>query len=190
MQNKPVIKSIIDILSTIIVAVVVVFAVFLLGARLFGLQVFNVLTGSMSGTYNVGDLIYVKSVDTSEIQVGDPITFIKEDGTIVTHRVVGIDKDKQCFQTKGDVNKSYDEDPVHFKNCIGKPVFSIPLLGYVSGFIQKPPGMYIAIALGVVFAVLIFLPDSLFKKKNPAAVGGENVISETSDNGNDSGNQQ
>ena len=50
--------------------------------------------------------------------------------------------------------------------------------------------MYIAIALGVVFAVLIFLPDSLFKKKNPAAVGGENVISETSDNGNDSGNQQ
>ena len=57
-----------------------------------------------------------------------------------------------------------DGAPVHFKNLIGKPVFTIPLLGYVAHFIQHPPGMYIAIAIGAVLLILVFLPDLL--KKN------------------------
>ena len=48
---------------------------------------------------------------------------------------------------------------VHYKNIIGKPVFSLPYLGYVSNYIQNPPGMYVAIAAGAILILLVFLPD-------------------------------
>jgi signal peptidase len=54
---------------------------------------------------------------------------------------------------------------VHFNNLIGVPVFAIPLLGYVSAYIQNPPGMYVAIALSVVLLATVFLPDLLDKKE-------------------------
>jgi signal peptidase len=38
-------------------------------------------------------------------------------------------------------------------------VFSIPYLGYVSNYIQNPPGMYVAIAAGAILIMLVFLPD-------------------------------
>jgi hypothetical protein len=43
------------------------------------------------------------------------------------------------------------------------------LLGYVSANIQSPPGMYIAIAFGVVLLAAVFLPDVLTKKEKKAA---------------------
>ena len=48
---------------------------------------------------------------------------------------------------------------MHYKNVIGKPVFSIPYLGYLSHYIQNPPGMYVAIAGGALLILLVFLPD-------------------------------
>ncbi|MBO5646880.1 MAG: SoxR reducing system RseC family protein [Clostridia bacterium] len=44
-------------------------------------------------------------------------------------------------------------------------VFAVPLLGYVSAYIQSPPGMYVAIGLGAALLAAVFLPDILFKKK-------------------------
>ena len=52
----------------------------------------------------------------------------------------------------------------HFNNLIGKPVFSIPLLGYVSAYIQSPPGMYVAIGLGIALLAIVFLPDLMAKQ--------------------------
>ena len=45
------------------------------------------------------------------------------------------------------------------------PQFSIPKLGYVSDFIQNPPGMYITIGIGVILILAVFLPDMIGKKK-------------------------
>ena len=154
--------------------VVVLFAVLLIGVRLFGVQVYSVISGSMEPEYPVGSLIYVKEVKPSEVQVGDVITFVLSNKTPATHRVIGIDKDNQLFNTQGDANyqindetgeKVYMEDPpVHFNNLLGKPVFKIPVLGYIAYYIQHPPGMYIAIAAGAILLILVFLPD-LFKKE-------------------------
>ena len=120
----------------------------------------------MEPEYSVGDLIYVKEVDPYEIKVGDPITFVlNEDLVVATHRVVEIDAENQHFYTKGDANETADASPVHFNNVIGVPQFGIPLLGYVSDFIQNPPGMYITIAVGVVLIIVVFLPDMIGKKK-------------------------
>ena len=167
MQMPQKIKKFWDTVTTVLVALVVVFAVFLMGSRLMGMQVFNVISGSMEPTYSVGDLLYVKTVDPDSVKVGDPITFVlNEDLVVATHRVVSIDKENRQFTTKGDANETEDAAPVHFNNLVGIPVFAIPLLGYVSAYIQSPPGMYVAIALGIALLAAVFLPDLLTKEEN------------------------
>lgn len=157
-------KKILNVISTILVAIVVVLALLLVGARFIGLNVYTVLSGSMEPTYHVGSLIYVKDVDTDELKAGDVITYMLDEDTIVTHRIADVIPDETDpsiirFQTKGDANDSVDGSLVHYKNVIGTPVFSIPKLGYLANYIQKPPGRYIAISVGAIILLLVFLPD-------------------------------
>lgn len=158
-------KKIWDTVTTVLVGLVVIFAVFLMGSRLVGLRVYHVISPSMEPSYSVGDLLYVKEVDPDSVKVGDPITFVlNEELVVATHRVVAIDGENRQFTTKGDANATEDAAPVHFNNLIGVPVFAIPLLGYVSAYIQSPPGMYVALALGVALLAAVFLPDLITKK--------------------------
>lgn len=153
-------------LSTVLVVIFVALAVLLVGVRVFGLQVYTVLSGSMEPTYHTGSLIYVKSVDYKEIQPGQVITFMLNEDTVATHRVVEVipdEKDPEVlrFRTKGDANDVEDGTPVHYKNVLGTPVFTIPYLGYLSAYIQKPPGIYVAVAAAAVALIIVFLPDLL-----------------------------
>ena len=164
------IKKVWGIVSWMLVCVVVLAAVFLMGSRLLGYRVFNIVSGSMEPVYRVGDLIYVQEVDPNTVQPGDVITFVlNEDLVVATHRVVRIDAEKQRFYTKGDANETEDGGSVHFKNLIGVPKFKIPGLGYVADFIQKAPGLYITIAAVAVLLLLAFLPDLARKKPLPKA---------------------
>lgn len=143
---------------------VVLLAIALVGVRLIGLKPYVVLSGSMEPTYHVGALIYVKSVDYKELQVGDPITYMISQDTVVTHRIIEVLEDEEDpntlrYFTQGDANASPDGTSVHYKNIIGKPVFSIPYLGYVSNYIQNPPGTYVSIAAAAILLLLVFLPD-------------------------------
>lgn len=100
-------KKIWNIVSTVLVAVIVICAVFLMGSRLLGFEVYTVLSGSMEPEYSVGDLIYVKSVDANSIEVGDPITFIlNEDLVVATHRVVRIDAENKRMAVSDSTNGS------------------------------------------------------------------------------------
>lgn len=171
-------RKIWNILTTILVVLVVLLAVALVGVRLFGIRTYAVLSGSMEPTYPTGSLLYVKKVDPQELKVGDAITFLLNEDTAATHRIVEIlpDEDDASvlrFRTQGDANEAADAVPVHYKNIIGKPVFCIPLLGYVAGFIQQPPGLYLAIGAAAILLILVFLPD-LFKddKKKDATTKG------------------
>ena len=167
-------KKVWNVVSSILVALVVIFAALLVGARLFGLQVFTVLSGSMEPAYHTGSLIYVKKVDPATIKEGQAITFLLAEDTVATHRVIEVVPDEEDptvlrFRTKGDANDSPDGGLVHYKNVIGVPVFTIPYLGYVANYIQQPPGMYVAISAGAILLLLVFLPD-LFSddKKKPS----------------------
>lgn len=161
------IKKIWNWIITILVALAVLLAVALAGIRLVGLQPYTVLSGSMEPTYHVGSLIYVKSVDYTELEAGDPITFMLDESTVATHRIIEVVPDEQDstvlrYRTQGDANDAPDGSLVHYKNVIGTPVFTIPVLGYIANYIQNPPGTYIAIAAGAILLLLVFLPDLLF----------------------------
>lgn len=163
-------KSVWNIVTNFLVGAVVILALLLVGARLFGLKVYTVLSGSMEPAYHVGSVIYVKAVDYKSLQPGDVITFMLDEDTVATHRITEVLVDENApdtyrFFTKGDANSAPDGSSVHYKNIIGMPVFTIPYLGYVANFIQNPPGMYYAIAAGGVLLMLVFIPDLLDDKK-------------------------
>ena len=162
-------KKIWNAVTTTLVVLVVILAVMLVGVRVVGLQVYTVLSGSMEPTYHVGSLLYVKSVDTSQLKAGDVITFMLDEETLATHRIVEVVPDSEDpqtirFRTKGDANDAEDGSMVHYKNVVGSPVFTIPKLGYFANYIQQPPGLYVGISAAALLMVLVFLPD-LFTKE-------------------------
>mgnify|MGYP002733278848 CR=1 FL=1 len=75
-------KKVWNVVTSILVSAAVVLAVLLAGVRLFGLQVFAVLSGSMEPTYHVGALVYVKEADAFELESGDVITFMVDEDTV------------------------------------------------------------------------------------------------------------
>ena len=189
-----VLRKLWSVITTLLVAVMVILAVLLVGVRVVGLTPYAVLSGSMEPTYHVGALIYVKDVAPADITVGMPITFIvNEDLLLATHRVVDIevittrqeqmldeagtpllddagnpvmeevplDEPVYYYQTKGDANDAVDGTPVHYKNVVGTPVFSIPYLGYLSSWLQTRQGMIMGICIALVLVILTFLPDLL-----------------------------
>lgn len=165
------VKKALNCIATVLVALAVLLAVLLAGVRLVGLRVFTVLSGSMEPAYPTGSLIYVKETDPFTLKSGDVITFLLDENTVATHRIVEVVPDEEDpsvvrFRTKGDANEAEDGSLVHYKNVVGTPVFTIPFLGYVAGCIQKPPGMYVAISAGAVLLILVFLPD-LFSGEDP-----------------------
>ena len=160
------VKKIWNAITSLLVILVVIGAMLLGGVRILGYQVFTVLSGSMEPVYHTGSLIYVKDVDYRDLGEGDVITFMLNEDTVATHRIVGVVPDEADpsvirYRTKGDANDAEDGSLVHYKNVIGSPVFTIPYLGYVANYIQNPPGTYIAISAGAVLMILVFLPDLL-----------------------------
>lgn len=77
---------------------------------LMGLQRYVIMGGSMEGTYDLGSVVFEEVVPTSELEVGDVITYVPpaESGitTLVTHRIVEIDGDE--YRTQGDANPAVD----------------------------------------------------------------------------------
>jgi signal peptidase len=93
-----------------------------------------IVSGSMSPEIGVGDVVIVKREPAGAIEVGDVIQF--RDGDLrIAHRVVEIEEDGaggKVFWTKGDANKNRDADPVLPEQLIGKVVFKIPKVGWVT----------------------------------------------------------
>ena len=164
-------KKIWNWLTTLAVVFAVLLAMLLAGARIVGLQVYTVLSGSMEPNYHVGSIIYVKDVDPATLQVGDAISFMISETTVATHRIIEVIPDKDDpnvirFRTKGDNNDIADTNPVHCNNVLGKVVGTVPLLGYVSDFVQHPPGTFIALGAAFLIILAVFVPDIVTSAKN------------------------
>ena len=169
------VKKIWSIVTTVLIILVALVAFALVGVKLFGVQVYTVLSGSMEPEFHTGSVIYVVQTDVNELKEKDIITFQLAGETLATHRIVAVEGEGSSlsFRTKGDANEHEDASAVPASRVIGKAVFSIPLLGYLITYIQQPPGMYYAVVAGAVLLLLLILPEILFddkdkKEKTPA----------------------
>ena len=81
-----------NVITTVLVAVVVLVAVLLVGSLAVGMKPLYVMSGSMEPAFHVGSLILVPKDDPAVIKVGDPITYtINEEKDYCTHRVIEIE---------------------------------------------------------------------------------------------------
>lgn len=125
-----------------------------------GISAANVLTSSMEDVYPRGSLIITKTVDPSELEIGDDITFMVSEDTSITHRIIKVSKDPvsgdYMFTTKGTNNQKADEDPVSQANVVGKVIFSSKFLGDTANFIKSNWPILIFVLI-VIIALISFL---------------------------------
>ncbi len=135
--------------------------------KLFGIQIFSVLTGSMEPAYPVGSVLYIQEVSASDVVVGDAVTYSLGDESeyVMTHRVIEIRDEEQVFFTQGDANEIADEVPVSFSRLIGKPVLCIPKLAVVSDFIHTTSGKAAIFCMFAVAFILWLIADLMKKRR-------------------------
>lgn len=157
-----VVTRICNFLSVLMVLAVMAMGAAMIVPRIMGNDVYAVMSGSMEPYYHVGSIVLVdKHVSPEEIQIGDPITFHLGNGSVATHRVIGIDESAREFTTKGDANEDQDMAPVSFDNLIGKAGKSFPFLGYIPLYMRTPRGMFSIGAYVIVFILLQIIPEIL-----------------------------
>ena len=104
--------------------------------KVAGATPLTVLSGSMTGAYEIGDVVIVKPVEPDELAIGDVITFQaqSDDPTLTTHRIVGLafGSEGTEFVTQGDANNAADLSPIKPAQVRGEVWYSVPLVGYVS----------------------------------------------------------
>lgn len=125
-------------------------------SNIFGYTIFEVKTGSMSGSIEIGDLVVVKILNENEknmLNIGDVISFYDEN-YIITHRIKEIDKE---IVTKGDANNAADE-PISKEVIIGKVEKTIPKIGiYKKVLLDKK--VFLLICLTISLFILSFSID-------------------------------
>jgi signal peptidase len=96
-----------------------------------------VASQSMQPALNAGDIAFIMNVPTNTIQIGDIVQYQSANGPIL-HRVIDkyVDRGVLWFVTKGDANNAEDP-PVMEVNVMGKAVFTIPQLGWVSVYLRE-----------------------------------------------------
>lgn len=122
-------------ITVALVAVVIVW--FVVGV--FPYQPSLVGSGSMTPALHTGDVVIVAKMSADAIKLGDIIEYRQDKDTNVVHRVIGIEKSGQekSFITKGDANAEPDANQVIGENVIGKVVFTIPKVGWITIAIKK-----------------------------------------------------
>lgn len=135
--------------------------------KLFGYQIYNVLTQSMEPAMPVGSAIYVKRCDPQALEQGEIITFrlSQATGLVETHRVVENDTQARQLITKGDANALPDVDPVSYERVVGKVVICIPVLGTVSEMLHSGPGVTACVAIFALAIILWTLADKTKKRE-------------------------
>ena len=106
------------ILTVVIALVASVFVV----PKLFGINPYVVLSGSMEPQIHTGAIAFVNTKDTA-VKVGDVVTYRLANDELVTHRIIKKDQSEYTFQ--GDANDNPDARTVTQDQIVGKYLFSI-----------------------------------------------------------------
>lgn len=127
----------------------------------FGISPLIFRSGSMSPEITTGSLALAKTIDASEVRVGDVIAVNDDQGTSITHRVAavtGASGNAVSVTLKGDANPV--EDPAPYVITEAKRVFAhAPALGYVAAWMSGKTAIFLAGLLSGMLLMLAFGPS-------------------------------
>lgn len=132
---------------------------------LLGYQHYTILTGSMDGSYDTGSVVYAKQVPTSQLRVGDVITYAPPRSAgvatdLVTHRIAAIRRVRgtRVFRTKGDANAA--ADPWRFRldqPTQARVAFGVPFLGRALAALSRRRTRMLLIGIPALIVALVAL---------------------------------
>lgn len=157
------IKILLKLSSWLLLAPIFFLAVYFINSTfsIGSCQSFVVQSGSMEPAIMTGDIIISQRAGVYELN--DVITFHNSSGDIITHRIIAVDQSAgNKYSTKGDANRTGDDDFISDDQIIGKVILVIPRLGYLVSFSKTPLGLIILLLV----PVIIFALDGLEKVLN------------------------
>ena len=124
--------------ATVACVVCVALAAVMLVPAALGYERYVITSGSMTGAYDRGSIVFAKAVPVANLRVGDVITYLPPAGAgvsgLITHRIASIEPDpagRPVFRTQGDANPG--PDPWTF--TLDEPTqarvgFHLPYIGF------------------------------------------------------------
>jgi signal peptidase len=151
-------------LNCVFVAMIASVLIMLVPA-LLGFQRYVILTGSMTGTYDRGSIVFDHPIPTADLKVGDPITYSPPSGFTsqarVTHRIWWIGRGangERVYRTKGDANKHPDAWKFTLNQSTQDVVvFHIPDVGYVFTLLSLRKFRIVLVGLPAIIIGLMML---------------------------------
>lgn len=142
-------------LGTVLLATLMLICLPLTVPRLFGYQIYSVISGSMEPAIPTGSLVYIRGGEPADVQEGEVIAFYgaRDTASIITHRVVENRVVTGEFITKGDANPQEDLNPVPYAHYIGSVARSVPRAGILAELLTSPEGK--RAAAGVILAAVL-----------------------------------
>lgn len=165
-ENK-IVKAILLLIKILLIIVIGVYLSFILLQRLsgnnsvFGYRLFTIATGSMTGVYNVDDVIAVKDYDINKLKVGDDIAYMGGQevfgGKLITHRIIEIEKNEngeKSFHTKG-VNSTIEDPIITGDQILGKVVGKVPIITNINHIIKSQRGFFLLIFCPIILITIL-----------------------------------
>ena len=196
-------KKVLNIIITVLIVCVLIVSILMAAVALtskdtgvpnvLGKATVSVLTNSMEGdgpeNFSAGDMLIcdvVAEPASATYKVGDVVTFQHdidgdEKADLVTHRIYKVNKDG-TYQTKGDNNETYDQDPngtAQFPNVANYDIVAtyhgmkIPGIGNFFAYIRTPMGFFLCVLLPM---ILFFLYEAVRVVINIIAYNKEKAI--------------
>ncbi|MFC6044329.1 signal peptidase I [Nocardioides hankookensis] len=141
------------------------------GPHVLGYRTAVMLTGSMTGTIDRGDIVVSVPRPASDVAVGDILTFQAPvaDRHVETHRVIAVDHAADgtvVVRTQGDANEAPDPWRATISgNTVWKTAYVVPKVGHVVQVVRATVVRYGAIWVALAGVVLLGL--SLIWRQDP-----------------------
>jgi signal peptidase len=153
-------------LCALILVAGILFGLFLIVPGVMGWERYVIVSGSMTGTYDRGSIVFDEVVPVSSLKQGDVITYRPPRGAgpdhLVTHRIRSIGREPKTgtrvFRTKGDANAV--PDPWTFTlpdKTQARVVAGAPYMGFVLAALGQRKFRMVLVGVPALLIALIVL---------------------------------
>ena len=189
-DNK-IFQILIGIIKTIFIFLIVSYLLFIIlqyatvNRSIFGYRLFSISTGSMSGAYEINDVIAVKEINVNKLKVKDDIVYKGDhsgfERALVTRRIIKIEKDedgKRVFITKG-LNVPTQDSPITEKQVLGKVIGTVPVITQINHIVKRQLGFFLFIFTPLFLIILLEILRTIYEiqsEKNKEKIEEANDI--------------